>query len=67
MAKTEEKQTRERKNYFFYAEGKGFLQKDYKFGEGERLVSNGLKNAEMVKGMVKASQNVDVDVLMKVL
>ncbi len=67
-AKTEtRKWTRKVRTFFFYSETKGFLQTDYKFGNGSRLNVDNLKNAEMVKGMVKAAQGVDVDVLEKVL
>ena len=66
MAK-EETKTRERKTYFFYIEGKGFVQTDYKVGNWERLTADGIKKAEMIKGMLKATQNAEVDVFLKVL
>ena len=65
--KTESDKTRIRKTYFFYVEGKGFIQKDFQIGNGERLTADGIKKAEMIQQMFKATQNADVDVFMKVL
>lgn len=66
MAK-EEVKTRERKTYFFYVEGKGFVQTDYKVGNGERLTADGIKKAEMLKNVIQATQGINVDVFLKVL
>ena len=67
VKEVETEKTRVRKSYFFYVEGKGFIQKDYQIGNGERLTADGIKKAEMIQNMFKATQNTNVDVFMKVL